>query len=222
MKTLLFRSLTGGVAIVVMIGLIVNNHIDSEDLDTTMREVKALKIELTGVRSNLSTLKAEHEKFETNVFAQIRKFDHASESDSSSLIATEQNSDIDVEPIDAQDSSVDDDGSQEDRLAEMDNTLNTQKSDPIWDDDAAGQIINSFSNAGFKKNQLQAVVCRGIICRVEIDQDEEIAISELFEGEQQLIPWSHKGRIETIENEAGDFTTVMYITREDYDFPNNF
>ncbi len=248
MKPLLIRSLIGGVAVVFMIAMFVKNNIDGKDLsqlqslaigskvsdatdytkiidlqnalDTTIKEVKALNIELTDVQSQLSTLKTEHEKFKTDVLANISQFDHASELDSSPSIATGRDLDIEVELIKAQDNSVDDDALQMDRIAKMDDTLYMQESDPAWDDKAAGQITNSFSNAGFETSQLQGVVYRGIICRVEINEDN--AISELFDGDQQLIPWSHKGRIETIENESGNLTTVMYITREDYDFPHNF
>ncbi len=248
MNTLLIRSLTGGVVVAFVIAMFVKNYIDGEDLnhlrplateskvsdatdytkitdlqnvlDTAIKDVKALNVELTEIKSKLTTLKTEHKKFETDVLAKISRFDHASVLGSSSSIAVEQDSDLDGEPIEVQDNAVDDDALQVDRIAKMDDTLYMQEFDPAWDDKAAGQITNSFSNAGFEQSQLQGVVCQGIICRVEINEDN--AISELFDGDQQLIPWSHKGRIETIENESGNLTTVMYITREDYDFPHNF
>ncbi len=192
-------------------------------LDTAIKEVKALNIELTDTRSQLSTLKTEHENFETKILAQIKRFDTASESVSSPLSVIGQDTGNDIEPVNAKkNSEIDDAFLAANRLTKMDDTLYLQGSDPNWDESAAVQITNNFTSAGFETSQLESVVCRSTLCRIEINQSEENAISELFDGEQQLIPWSHKGRIETIENQSGDLTSVMYITREDHEFPSNF
>lgn len=251
MKTLNIILLTGSVTAALVIVLIVKNDIDKEDqsnlqslvsqpqlldktvnvkitdvqraIDTTIKEVKALNIELTDVRTQLSTLKNEHENFETKILAQIKRFDTASEPVSSPLSVIREETGNNIEPINAtKNSEIDDAFLAADRLAKMDDTLYLQGSDPNWDESAAVQITNNFASAGFETSQLESVICRSTLCRIEINQSEKNNISESFDGEQQLIPWSHKGRIETIENQSGDLTSVMFITREDHEFPSNF
>ena len=251
MKKLVIGSLTGGIAAAaVVVTMFIEHESHTEDRDrgvstamesqpplaneqpkmadfrnipdTVMDEMNAIKNDIAAVRSQQANLKLEYEKLATDLLAQIGRINQAFTSVSSASSPSAQGSDIAAGVLDPQNTLINESVTQMDRLVTMDNTMYAQVPDPVWDDETVWTLTDRFQSAGFERSQLQGVACQGVMCRVEIYHDDEDAVAALFGGEQNLVTWSHQGRMETIKHESGELTTVMYLTREGYEFPDDF
>lgn len=125
-------------------------------------------------------------------------------------------------PGDRNDDAFNDPTAQAYRLSAMEGAMYSQPAEPGWDDAAAAQVTSAFQQRATEGSRLLSANCNGGICRVELHFDAEQALDGLLEDEQALIPWNHKGRMETIAQASGELTAVMYVTRDGEEFPTGF
>ena len=183
-------------------------------------QMSVVKSELADLQSNQSALRIEREKMEAALITKIDTLYRTVESTPNNSTSSKPTRTDEAESADAQSDSVDDAIAKTDRLAIMDDALDAQIPDPTWDNGAAGELSDRFHSEDFAGSQLESVTCRGSMCRLEIYHEDDSASGAWFEAEHQLVPWSHKGRIETLEDASGKLITVMYITRDGFDFPS--
>ena len=182
-------------------------------------QMNTVKSELSDLRSDQATFRIEREKIESVLLAQIRAEHQSVGSTSNHSSSSAEITHDEVDLTDVQANSYDGAIDKTDRLMALDDAMNAQAPDPAWDNHAAGELSDSFHSEDFAGSQLESVACRGSMCRLEIYHEDRRASNAWLEEEHQLVPWSHKGRIETIEDGSGKPVTVMYITRNGYDFP---
>lgn len=171
---------------------------------TLKNEIDIIKVEIESLRSRQSKLSHEGKIIESVISAST---------------VGEQGVNPSAKSMSADDVADDNAGFGGERFYTLDDAMNVQEPDSTWDSDATERLTVSLQDADLQGSYLQGVVCQGTMCRAEIYHENEEAAVELFDGEQALIPWDYKGVIETAKDESGDIVTIMYITREGFDFP---
>jgi hypothetical protein len=128
----------------------------------------------------------------------------------------------DSDPLPYDDNALDGPVAQANRLAAMDNAMSARSADPAWDDGAAATVTSTFNAVATSQSRLLSAGCHGGLCRVEVHHADEEAAAALLEGDEPLVPWNHKGRVETIRHPSGESTTILYVTRDGAAFPAGF
>jgi hypothetical protein len=185
--------------------------------------------ELATLRAELRTLRNGHEAL-TLQYADLER-DFARRVDPAALggfagtasepaagAAVVQDSDLLPHDDDALDGPI----AQANRLAAMDDAMHARAADPVWDDGAAASVTSRFDTVATDQSRLLSAGCHGGLCRIEVHHADEEAAAALLEGDEPLVPWSHKGRVETIRHPSGESTTILYVTRDGAAFPAGF
>jgi hypothetical protein len=98
--------------------------------------------------------------------------------------------------------------------------LQKETEDPPWSGEARDLISGAVAAEELAATSVQDVECRATLCRVEVTHKDPQARA-VFEGQlimavAQLLP---QATMQTVEDEDGSSSTVLYLARDGHDFP---
>jgi hypothetical protein len=98
--------------------------------------------------------------------------------------------------------------------------LQKEVEDPIWSGETLDRINSAVAAGELAATSAQDVECGATLCRVEVTHKDRHGRS-VFEQRLSaaVAELSPQAMIQTVENEDGSISTVLYLARDGHDFP---
>lgn len=105
------------------------------------------------------------------------------------------------------------------QLDVLEETINTEASDPEWSYNAETTIDRILQDKQFSGTRLLSLGCRTTLCRVELAFESQEAFDWTMRRLPKAIPWNQKGFFQVNMDQNNQYAGVFYYTREGYDLP---
>jgi len=108
----------------------------------------------------------------------------------------------------------------EEYLSLVETHLQNENIDSQWSEKAKTEIENTFASDELASAAVTEIECRSTLCRIEVAHDEPQSLSEfdvlLPQKLAHILPQTTMDRVEL---EDGSTQTIVYLSRDGFDFP---